>query len=404
MRAAVLVLAVLLPSTLPLEPGGLARQANTAAPRPAGPVTVPIQLDHNRVVVDLQARRQDGSMRPVRAWLDLWGSEVLLTGTLARDLGLTMPDTEAKTVEVALPLPVHLVELACDVGGLKGRVPTGSRWLVPGLGVEMKLPLTAFHRYQVVLDYPARQLTLAVPGAIPHRGARIPAAINPKNGMIQIDARIDGEAHGFVLDGAPYSAVSDTLVNELASRHPDWPRRTGALGAANVWGMGGEDTWPMLRVPTLQVGTVSVTGLGLVGPPGFIGYYSSQALRPVSGLLGGNFLSGLRIDFDLAAPALYIESAHPDRGGDLDLVGLTLQPQSDGTYAVLAVAIRDGQAVVERAEPGDKLVLVDGVDVTGADMGAVIDRLRGTPGQVHTLVFDRKGQRFSVMARVERFM
>lgn len=310
----------------------------------------------------------------------------------------------AKAVEVAVPTPARLGGMAVDLGGLRGRVFTGSRWLVAGLGVEMKLPLTAFHRCQVVIDYPARQLTLAAPGTIPRRGARIPAAMNPKNGMIQIEAQIDGETHAFVLDGAPYSAVSDTLVNDLASRHADWPRRIGALGAANVWGMGGEEMWPMLRVPTLRVASTSVTGLGLVGPPGFIGYYSSQALRPVSGLLGGNFLSGLRIDFDFAAPALYIESTRPDRGGDLDLVGLTLQPQSDGTYAVMAVATRDGQAAVERAEPGDRLVLVDGVDVTGADMGAVIDRLRGTPGQVRALVFDRKGQRFSVTARVQRFM
>jgi hypothetical protein len=73
------------------------------------------------------------------------------------------PGRIALQLNTAVPSPARLGGMALGFGRLKGRVPTGSRWLVPGLGVEMKLSLTAFHRCQAVIDYPARQLTLAAP-------------------------------------------------------------------------------------------------------------------------------------------------------------------------------------------------------------------------------------------------
>lgn len=385
---------------------GLAFPAVALARPPAGPASVPFEIDHNRVVVQVEMRRADGSPRRARAWLDLWGSEVQLTGSLARDLGLALTPGTARSIQLTATPPVAIGGKPADVRRVGARVVTGSRWLVPGLAVDVKLPLTAWHAYQVVLDYPSRTLTIGPPRGVPRRGTRVPAIINPKNGMIQIEASIDGAPCSLAIDGASYSAVSDTFIRDLAAGHSSWTRRTGAVGAANAWGMSGEETWPMLRVP-LALGRTAVTHAGIVGPPGFIDYYSSQALKPVKGLLGGNVLAAFRVEFHFDEPAIYLDGGPvpPDLGRDLDLVGLTLQPQPDGTFRVVAVAVgQDGQPSVEGIEPGDQLVLVDGHDITGADMGAAIDRLRGKPGETHVLALERKGRRFLVTARVARLL
>jgi C-terminal processing protease CtpA/Prc len=80
----------------------------------------------------------------------------------------------------------------------------------------------------------------------------------------------------------------------------------------------------------------------------------------------------------------------------MDIVGLTLQPAA-GRWRVLGAA-------VEGIEPGDLLLRVDGLSASGATMGAVVDALRGTPGDVRVLTLERRGQRVRVEARVRRLM
>jgi len=99
-------------------------------------------------------------------------------------------------------------------------------------------------------------------------------------------------------------------------------------------------------------------------------------------------------------PPLPASSAPPDR----DLLGLALRPEPDGSYSVIAVATKDGKPSVDGVEPGDKLLEVDSLKATGATMGTVVDALRGAPGDTRTLLLERNGKRFKVVARVERFL
>ena len=88
----------------------------------------------------------------------------------------------------------------------------------------------------------------------------------------------------------------------------------------------------------------------------------------------------------------------------MDLVGLTLGPAPGGRWVVLGVSRRDGKPVVEGAEEGDVLLEVDGRTLTGATMGTAVDALRGRPGDVRTLVVERKGARVTVPAAVKRLL
>ena len=50
------------------------------------------------------------------------------------------------------------------------------------------------------------------------------------------------------------------------------------------------------------------------------------------------------------------------------------------------------------------LLEADSLRATGATTGTVVDALRGRPGQTRTLMIERAGRRFTVTARVERFL
>jgi len=132
------------------------------------------------------------------------------------------------------------------------------------------------------------------------------------------------------------------------------------------------------------------------------------------GFLGPNAFRNFRVEIDYAGGAVWFErgaesgesgaSGGGPGGHDLDLVGLALRLEADGRYAVVGVPSRDGRPVVAGVQPGDILLRVDGFEAAGATMGAVVDALRGRPGEVRVLTLEREGKRFRVEARVERLL
>ncbi len=53
-------------------------------------VTVPMVLDHNRMLVDAEMQKSDGSWRKVRLWIDPGNPTFSLSEKLARDIGLDL--------------------------------------------------------------------------------------------------------------------------------------------------------------------------------------------------------------------------------------------------------------------------------------------------------------------------
>jgi C-terminal processing protease CtpA/Prc len=58
--------------------------------------------------------------------------------------------------------------------------------------------------------------------------------------------------------------------------------------------------------------------------------------------------------------------------------------------------------MVEGVQPNDKLLRLDGLDVTNVPMGIVIDALLGAPGSTRTLLLERAGKRITVQATAVR--
>lgn len=276
---------------------------------------------------------------------------------------------------------------------------------------DANLPSTVLRRYQVVFDYPRRQLTIAEPGSLPHRGVRVPASVHPQTGIVQIDAVIGGERFSFALDnGASYSFISDDALARLAREHPDWPRFTGATGCANIWGWWPEEAvWPVIRIPEIRWGPVRLADVGMAGLPkmfpngsGLGAWYSQKTARPVDGFLGPNAFMAFRVESDFTGGAVYFERGGKSNPHDMDLVGLTLCQEEDGFYRVIGVAKKKGLPVVEGVEPGDKLLRVGDLTVGGATMGTVVDALRGKPGENRILLLERNGKTVTTRARVRR--
>jgi C-terminal processing protease CtpA/Prc len=88
----------------------------------------------------------------------------------------------------------------------------------------------------------------------------------------------------------------------------------------------------------------------------------------------------------------------------MDIVGLTLHPEADGKFSVLAVLDVDGKPAVSEVRAGDILLGVDGAPASGATLGQVWSLLGGTPGQTRSLTLERDGKRFTVEAAVRRFL
>ena len=64
---------------------------------------------------------------------------------------------------------------------------------IAGVRLDANLPSTVLRRYRVVLDYPAGRFTIAATPGVPPHGTRLPAAVHPQTGLIQVDVVIDLE-------------------------------------------------------------------------------------------------------------------------------------------------------------------------------------------------------------------
>ncbi|MDD5563771.1 MAG: PDZ domain-containing protein [Thermoanaerobaculaceae bacterium] len=375
-------------------------------PDPARSVTVPFALDHNRMIVDVEFVRRDGTIRAAHAWVDTGNPVLFLAETLARDLGLNLPGAgtgggpDAGTVPAPAP-PMRLGGVSLATDGVTTRIRPGPR-VMPGVPAEANLPASALRHGRVVFDYPARRLTYATAGARRPRGVAVPCRVNAATGLVQVAATIAGETVELAIDnGSAGTWVSRRLTAAWRSRHPEWPRATGAVGSANFFGFPFEVGGDLVRIPMLEVGAVRLAGVGVLGvDQDVFDWYSGKTVVPVAGFIGANALQGVRLEVDFARGMTYWDERSALPAGDFDTVGLTLRPEVGGGYTVAGVAAKDGRAAVAGVEPGDALVSVDGFEVAHATMGRVVAALRGKPGATRTLVVERAGARATVVATV----
>jgi len=366
-------------------------------------------LDHNRMIVEVELDRPDGSRRTARAWVDTGNQFLIVAEELALDIGLdrsALDQTDvSRPLETSSPAPpVFLGGSPLNVDGVAVQVTRGSRvWA--GVPADMNLPASVFRDLHVVFDYPQRRLTVAETGQVQSVGLEVPCRIHPETGLFQVAATIDGNAVELGVDtGSVGTWLSADLTRAAGEQHPDWPQAIGAVGSVNFFGFPFESGGTLMRLPEIRIGAVHADEIAVLGlDRRLFDWYSMKSAAPVVGILGANVLRGFRLEVDYPSQMSYWQPGPPLEPTDLDIVGLTLRPEADGSYTVAGVVQRDGVLTVKGVEPGDTLRRIGSLETHGASMGTVIEALRGMPGESRRLVVERGGERIEVEAVVTRF-
>jgi hypothetical protein len=384
-----------------------------AAPTPPQLATVPVTLDHNRIIIDVSLPLPDGSQKRVRGWVDTGNADVWISERVAKLMALQpMPDSKeteslgAKVRDFQAPKEIVVGGMKISFAGVKSAKMVAADSIAPGSSAEINLPSSVLRNYDLIMDYIDRELTLAAPGQAKFNGKPVKAFVNPPNGMIVSRATIEGKPYELTFDlGANFSVLAGDVFEKLAKDNPKWPRNIGAVGTELYWGMPEEATQQALRVPAMEYGPVKLAEVGFdMLPQSYMSFYNQRAGADTSGMLGANALLNYRVGIDYAHSTVYFDQRSSFVAPGIDVVGLTLRPELDGRYTVIGVPDDEGKPAVPEAKAGDVLVAIDKVPAKGSTMGQLWSLLGGDPGEMRVLTLERDGKQFTVNAAVRRFL
>jgi len=377
-------------------------------------VTVPITLDHNRVVIDVDISLPDGSTTRIRGWVDNGNPDLYVSERVTKLMGLGMA-CDSQSCSTRPPREIVIGGMRIPLASLKtATVPrkphSGDGVMAPGMSAEINLPSTILRNYDVLINYPDRQFTIAPSGTLKFNGGKAKAIVNSENGLIQIPSQIEKKKINLALDlGASISLLAPELFDSFAAAHPAWPHMTSAVGPANMWGLDSEPTWKLMRVDRIQYGPLFLTDVPVAEfPKDWMAFFEKRAGIPTAGLLGANALVNYRIGLDYAHSTVYFDIGRLFNFPEFDVIGLILRPEDDGRFTILGIADFDGKPSVaggpDGVQPGDHLVAVDGIPASGSTMGQVWSMLGGEPGKDRKLTLERSGKQFTVIAEVHHFL
>jgi hypothetical protein len=389
----------------------IAQNAPKPAPRPEPKsVTVPFTLDHNRIIIEVSVPLSDGTMQSTRAWIDNGNPELRLSQRLAKAMGLTLA-CAAQECGTRTPLPDILIGgMTLPLAQLSPTHPGTVSAAFPGLRAEIDIPSRLLRNYDVLIDFPEHELTIAQPGTLKFNGVAAKVSVNPANGLIQVPSQIANKKYNLGLDlGSSISFLTADLFDKLSPAHSDWPHMIGAIGPANMWGSRDEPNWKLMRLDRVQYGPLYLTDVPFVSlDAAEQASFGRRWASPTVGLLGSEALLNYRVGIDYAHSTIYFDIGRMFNAPDFDVIGLILRPEDDGRFTILGIADFEGKPSVpagaDGVQPGDHLVVIDNIPVAGASMGQVWSRLAGEPGKEHTLTVERNGKQFTVVAKVQHFL
>jgi hypothetical protein len=386
--------------------------AQTASPAPeAKSATVPVTLDHDRIIIDVYIPLSDGTTKRVRGIVDTGDAQVEVSKRVALllKLGLSCDGQACAGYPAAASASFDVI-----VGGMKISLPFTkyievAAWdgpVFPGTSAEIRIPSTALRNYDVLINYPDREFSIGLPGTIDFKGVKSKVTVDA-NGFIQVPSRIENKNYDLALAlGSSISFLSDELFDKLSAAHPQWPHMTGAVGPANLGGeIDEEANWKLMRLDRLQYGPLYLTDVAVARLPKALDSSTEKAQSaPIAGLLGSSALLNYRVGLDYAHSVIYFDIGRTLKFPEFDVVGLVLRPETDTRFTIVGVADFDGKPSVPDVQAGDYLVAVDDVPVPDSTMGQVWSMLEGTPGQERKLTIERSGKQFIVVAKVQRFL
>jgi hypothetical protein len=364
--------------------------------------TVPFVLDGNRVYASVRFILPDGKPRAALVFVDLGSPSVILSKELYDELNVG-----SNTL-----LRIGIGEMALTVESAN---VVSDDWVSFSIGgnrkVEGLLPAGVLLNYQVRFDYAGQRMTVAQPATLQLPGTAIPIKLNPKTGLIAIDAKIDGQTYPITIDnGSGYTWIRMATAQDWFARHPDWQRGTGAVGPSNMRMAddGIESAGALVRIPEITLDSLNVRQVGAlaIAPDSdghdFMDWYSTKNAVSVIGWLGGNVLRHFRITIDYPNKMSFWEQQSALDPHDLEYIGLTLLSRHS-EYYVAGIAARSGRPAVSGVQVGDKLVQIGALTTHGASREAIFAAMHGKPGEARSLILERQGSRVQVHTSVTAF-
>jgi len=140
---------------------------------------------------------------------DSGGGAIILNEGLATEIALK-PEGSGISEEGqqyrAIDVPAAFIGgMPLDMRSSKAYMHLGLASFTNRDSVEGLLPGKALERYQVVLDYPRRQLSVGAPGSIQPCGEELRCVNIATSGHERVDVEIGGASYGFLLDKEPSS-------------------------------------------------------------------------------------------------------------------------------------------------------------------------------------------------------
>lgn len=366
---------------------------------PPTQVTVPMTVEGNVPVIELDFPTPDGKARRAKFIVDTGGGAFVIGAKLMHDIGAkpepSSGEEEPEQFVKLLPPTVRLGDFTLDLKGIPvAGIPTLTRPLSRN-DAEGLFPGRLLKRYEAVFDYPHATFTLALPHVLSHRGLPIKTPIAPGSGFPRIEAEVGGKTYGFLLDtGGSFTMVSAAQLDAWRKETPSLPRSTGAVGFANMFGGPTENTATLSRLPTVMLGPFKAEHLACVSRPvnTYERFMSQLMTGPIVGALAGNLLRQFRIDIDYADETTYVERVATTKETALTTVGLVLKGRPSGELDVTGIS--DGASPETKAGvlAGDQLLSVDGVAMTGKTLAAAATVLAGDPGKAKRLTLLRDGK------------
>ncbi|SPF36731.1 putative PDZ/DHR/GLGF domain protein [Candidatus Sulfopaludibacter sp. SbA4] len=376
----------------------------------AQPITLPMNLEGNAPIVELELTKGSGGVRKARFLVDTGGGAVIMGSKVVADIGAktkgpAMSEDGARFAPLN-PLTVRAGGQDLDLSGvpLFGQIDAeriGARDDAEGM-----IPGRLLRHYHAIFDYPGRTLTLAKPGSVEPRGVKLKAGIGPSNGFPRIEIQIAGQTYGFLLDtGATFTMISRVALEQWAKANPDWPTATGAVGFANMFGGKMESEALMMRISEMKIGSVSVANAAAVSRPDgtFEKYMSGMMTAPIIGSVAGNVLRNFRVEIDYQGGWVYLQRGS-NSAPEPAAVGLVLTPGKDGALMVSAVSSKAAADVSSGVHPGDRLIAIDDAPMTGKVLTAAAEALQGMRDATKRLTLERGGERVAVTVTCENLL
>ena len=132
-------------------------------------VTVPLILDHNRVIIEASVLLSDGTGKRVHAWVDNGNPDLYISKRLA-----TSMSCHGQICSGAPPVEMTIGGMTIPLGGRvpgsgikEAKVPLtsdGATSIVPGMDAEINIPSTVLRHYDVLVDFPGHKFSIGAPG------------------------------------------------------------------------------------------------------------------------------------------------------------------------------------------------------------------------------------------------